>query len=70
MYTEYEWVKVKNSVPEQFMLIALDPALPKESFMQVGPPVAVAELRAKLKADGRSEAEINSLLERARTLEA
>jgi len=71
MSRNYEWVKVKDSKPEQFVLIALDPAVPpKDSWLHVGPPVTEAELRSNLKNNGLSEAEIDALLERARSLEA
>ena len=68
----YEIVKVKGSDPEQFVRIWLDPELPSGTFIKTSPEqgMSEAELRADLTKEGGSEAEIKSVIERARKNEA
>ncbi len=67
----YEYIKVKGSNPELFLLVWLDSELPSGAFMKIGErAISEAELRAKLNKEGRSEAQINSVIDRARKNEA
>ena len=68
MATErYELVKVKNLTPEQFVMVwfTVD-----ELPLRTSEPKPEAAWRAEFKKAGRTESEINSLIERARKLEA
>ena len=68
----YEIVKAKGSDPERFVRIWLDPEPPSGTFIKTSPEpgMSEAELRADLTKDGRNEAEIKSVIERARKNEA
>ena len=70
MAGRYKITKVKGADPEQFLLVWLDSDVPPGTFIQTGVPMSEAEVRAGLKKDGRSEIEINSVIEQARRDEA
>jgi hypothetical protein len=63
----YELIRAKGSNPEQFVMVwfTLD-----QIPMRTGEPKPEASWRAEFKKAGRTEPEINYLIERARKLEA
>jgi len=63
----YELVKVKGSIPEQFVMVWLTL---EQIPMRTSEPRPEATWRAEFKKAGRTEPEINYLIERARKLEA
>ncbi len=65
-YDRYGVVKVKGADPEVFWIIWVDSALPKGSFMKTTQDLTEGELRTELAKMGRTEAEINSLIQQAR----
>lgn len=65
-YDRYAVVKVKGADPELFWIVWMDSQLPQGSFMKTSQNLTGKEVRTELKKMGRTEAEINSLIEQAR----
>jgi hypothetical protein len=65
-HDRYGVIKVKNSDPEQFLIAWLDSALPKGSFLKTSGSLREVQLRTELKKMGRTNAEADSLIEKAR----
>jgi len=65
-YARYAVVKVKGADPELFWIVWIDSQLPQGSSMKTSQNLTGREVRAELKKMGRTEAEINSLIEHAR----
>lgn len=65
-YDRYAVVKVKGADPELFWIVWIDSQLPQDSFVKTSQNLTGREVRAELKNMGRTEAEINSLIEQAR----
>jgi len=65
-YDRYGVIKVKDSDPEKFLIAWLDSRLPKGSFMKTTDALTEEQLRSELQKMGRTKAEADSLIERAR----
>jgi hypothetical protein len=65
-HDRYGVIKVKNSDPEQFLIGWLSSDLPKGCFMKTSGSLTEVQLRTELKKMGRTNAEADSLIERAR----
>ena len=65
-YDRYEVIKVKCTNPEVFWIVWVDSALPTGSFMNTSQNLTESEVRRESAKQGRTEAEINSLIQRAR----
>jgi len=58
--------KVKGIEPEQFFVFLMNTEGSKGPFMRTSDFLSEDELRSDLESNGSTEAEINSLIERAR----
>jgi hypothetical protein len=58
--------KVKGIEPEQFFIFLMNTEGSKGPFMRTSDFLSEDELRSDLESNGSTEAEINSLIERAR----
>jgi len=65
-YDRYAVVKIRGKDPEVFWIVWLDSQLPPKGFMKTSQDMSEAELRAELAKMGRTEVEIDSLIQQAR----
>ena len=64
-YDLFSVIKVKGADPEVFWIIWIDSQHPAGRFMKTSQNLTEAEVLKELKENGRTEAEIDSLIKRA-----
>lgn len=63
----YKVRRVKGKKTETFVIVAINPQLPKDSFMVMSDHLTESELRSRLAKDfGRPESECDSAIQDAR----
>jgi hypothetical protein len=65
-YDVFGVIQVEGADPEVFWIIWIDPQLRRGSFMKTSQNLTESEVLTELKKIGRTEAEIDSLIKRAR----
>jgi hypothetical protein len=65
-YDVFGVIQVKRADPELFWILWIDSQLQAGSSMKTSQNLTESEVRTELKENGRTEAEIDSLIRRAR----